>query len=243
VRRRSSFDSSRTRAASLWSTTRRTVTAPQARIVHRPTSWRFGLSRGRHRAHGLPGGAYSEDRGAVLGVRQVRHDPRQQRGFSPEEVLAGLCDAVARNLRHRSSRVAGCHPGRIRGGVASNAGVLGAVRRAFGLDDGLTVPPITRILPLQVRRFSRWRLSLTTSRCRCRIRADMGRNAQAVHGSRYTPARPNYPRSVARLGERRPVFLGIDVGSVSTNLAVVDNDAEVLWELYVRTRARPSSGS
>lgn len=35
------------------------------------------------------------------------------------------------------------------------------------------------------------------------------------------------------------VFLGVDVGSVSTNLALVSEDNEVLWTLYLRTRGQP----
>lgn len=35
------------------------------------------------------------------------------------------------------------------------------------------------------------------------------------------------------------VYLGIDVGSVSTNVAVLDEAGEVLDTLYVRTQGRP----
>lgn len=35
------------------------------------------------------------------------------------------------------------------------------------------------------------------------------------------------------------VFLGIDVGSVSTNLALLDDDLRVVYDLYLRTSGRP----
>lgn len=35
------------------------------------------------------------------------------------------------------------------------------------------------------------------------------------------------------------MYLGIDIGSVSTNLAVLNRDGEVLHTLYIRTRGRP----
>jgi predicted CoA-substrate-specific enzyme activase len=35
------------------------------------------------------------------------------------------------------------------------------------------------------------------------------------------------------------VFLGIDVGSVSTNLALLDEDLRVIYDLYLRTSGRP----
>jgi len=37
-------------------------------------------------------------RGAAR-VRQERHDPRAAEGYSPAEILRGLCDAVARNFK------------------------------------------------------------------------------------------------------------------------------------------------
>lgn len=36
-----------------------------------------------------------------------------------------------------------------------------------------------------------------------------------------------------------PVFLGIDIGSVTTKLAVIDNDGRVLKGIYTKTQARP----
>ena len=41
------------------------------------------------------------------------------------------------------------------------------------------------------------------------------------------------------LEDRREVFLGIDVGSVSTNFALVDGEGNLLKEIYVRTQGRP----
>ena len=34
-------------------------------------------------------------------------------------------------------------------------------------------------------------------------------------------------------------FLGIDVGSVSTNLVVIDEDGRLLSKVYLRTRGQP----
>jgi len=36
-----------------------------------------------------------------------------------------------------------------------------------------------------------------------------------------------------------PAYLGIDIGSVSTNLAVIDEEGEVIKTIYTRTKARP----
>src|SRR5664279_5070667 len=66
----------------------------------------------------------------------------QQKGYSPAEILRGLCDAVARNFK--SSIVKGRPveaPVALIGAVSQNAGVTGALREAFSLADGdLLVP-------------------------------------------------------------------------------------------------------
>src|SRR6185369_15693365 len=66
----------------------------------------------------------------------------QQKGYSPAEILRGLCDAVARN--YKSSVVKGRpvgSPVALIGAVTQNAGVSNALREAFGLTgDQLFVP-------------------------------------------------------------------------------------------------------
>src|SRR6516165_6531684 len=66
----------------------------------------------------------------------------QQKGYSPAEILRGLCDAVARNFK--SSIVKGRPveaPVALIGAVSQNAGVVGALREAFSLTpDQLFVP-------------------------------------------------------------------------------------------------------
>ena len=66
----------------------------------------------------------------------------QQKGYSPAEILRGLCDAVARNFK--SSIVKGRPveaPVALIGAVSQNAGVTLALREAFSLsEDALLVP-------------------------------------------------------------------------------------------------------
>ena len=66
----------------------------------------------------------------------------QQKGYSPAEILRGLCDAVARNFK--SAIVKGRPvetPVALIGGVSQNAGVTGALREAFALSaEQLFVP-------------------------------------------------------------------------------------------------------
>jgi len=73
----------------------------------------------------------------------------QQKGYSPAEVLGGLCDAVARNFR---TAVVRSHPVEepvaLIGGVAANEAVVRAMGEAFGLTDGrLVVPEMFSYIP------------------------------------------------------------------------------------------------
>ena len=69
----------------------------------------------------------------------------QQKGYSPAEILRGLCDAVARNFK--SAIVKGRPveaPVALIGAVSQNEGVTGALREAFGLaGEQLFVPAST----------------------------------------------------------------------------------------------------
>ena len=69
----------------------------------------------------------------------------QQRGFKPEEVLKGLCDAVVRNFKGSITKGKEIHlPAALIGGVAANPGVVQAVRSHFdcGTDGDLIGPDL-----------------------------------------------------------------------------------------------------
>ena len=111
----------------------------------------------------------------------------QQKGYSPAEILRGLCDAVARNFK--SSIVKGrpvATPAALIGAVSQNAGVVGALREAFSLTaEQLSFPRSTPGAGRSARQFWRrksrgsgpsWRSTgcgstIPTKACRIRIRS------------------------------------------------------------------------
>jgi predicted CoA-substrate-specific enzyme activase len=172
----------------------------------------------------------------------------QQKGFSTDQILRGLCEAVARNFK--SSIVKGrqvVSPVAFVGGVAANAGVRDALREMFKLQESDFIVPDLHC----------WMTAL-------------GASMLAAEGTRK-PAAPSFPRlqidsatandfpstealslaqvtllrntvsPAAPLASSGPVdaYLGIDVGSVSTNLVVIDSTGDVLKEIYVPTAGRP----
>ncbi len=174
----------------------------------------------------------------------------QQKGFSPAEVLRGLCDAVARNFRAavvRSHAVEA--PVVLLGGVASNAAVVQAMREAFELDETqLAVPEHFAHVPAVGA-------AVAATRVEPAAGAGVGAGAESPSDVEAADGFPRQsPLSLERCvllrdrvqayqppfgADRIDAYLGIDIGSVSTNLVVVDVEGRVIAEIYTRTQGRP----
>jgi len=173
----------------------------------------------------------------------------QQKGYSPAEVLGGLCSAVARNFRAavvRSHPVEG--PVVFIGGVAANEAVARALADVFNLGDGeLTIPPGFGHIPA----IGAAAAAATADRAADLTRMDALRAASdSAHGV-FPTTEPLGMDNVVLLRDRAETrrvhpgagkvdaFLGLDIGSVSTNVVLVDLDGRVITEIYTRTQGRP----
>ncbi len=173
----------------------------------------------------------------------------QQKGYSPPEVLRGLCNAVARNFR---TAVVRSHPVVppvvLIGGVAANEAVVRAMREAFELgEDELIIPEaFAHILAVGAAAIA----SQASDAVDLSRMSDLRAASDSTHG--VFPTTPplsmdrvlllrdrDVPRELPFDSERIDVYLGIDVGSVSTNLVVIDDDGCVVHEIYTRTQGRP----
>lgn len=174
----------------------------------------------------------------------------QQKGYSPAEILRGLCDAVARNFK--SAIVKGRKveaPVALIGAVSQNAGVTAALAEAFELGgrEALVVP----------REYA-WCGAIGTAMLEAeesRKRSILEIHRLAQHDSLAPAAaqdsRPLSTENVAQLrdrvgiyippadGSRIPAYLGLDIGSVSTNVVVIDDMGAVIHDVYLRTAGRP----
>lgn len=185
----------------------------------------------------------------------------QQIATPLEEIVAGLCFAVARNFK--GSIVKGrilVEPVSFHGGVAANKGMVRAFREVFGFEQFLVPEDFALMGALGaslkdrdegiVNRFDLERL---------------GELIQAVHFSEYGhkplisvgddfPARHPENSSKSEIQSSKfednkletqnakvktPAFLGIDIGSISTNLAVIDSRGHLLAKRYLMTAGRP----
>ncbi|MBP2674668.1 MAG: CoA-substrate-specific enzyme activase [Deltaproteobacteria bacterium] len=172
----------------------------------------------------------------------------QQKGYSPEEILKGLCEAVARNFKSNINKGKDAVPAiALVGGLFANSGVVRAIRDVFGFAAADVV------VPRGFAHMSAFGAAMAAAE-RGGDRDDR-RAVAARPGGEETAeqAFPSWPPlvtdNVVFLRDRvQPppavvghpeLFLGIDIGSVSTNFALVDWEGNLLKEIYVRTQGRP----
>jgi len=175
----------------------------------------------------------------------------QQIGAPLADIVAGLCFAVARNFKGAILRGRAL-PERVAfmGGVALNRGVVRAFSEVLGLP-GLTVPQRPTVMGAlgaalwgreRPAELARPEPELLRAAARARGKGEAPRARLIQPGDRFAARHLDFdPDQVAPLPEAGTVdvYMGIDVGSISTNLAVVDEAGRLLAKRYLRTASRP----
>src|ERR1022692_2987336 len=171
----------------------------------------------------------------------------QQKGYSPAEILRGLCDAVARNFK--SSIVKGRPveaPVALIGAVSQNVGVTEALREAFSLSQS----------DLLVPEEYAWSGAIGTAMLEAeephkRSILEIHRLRQHDTEEKVQDTHPLSTEHVVQLRDRVgvyvpppndepiPAYLGLDIGSVSTNVVAIDEFGTVIHDIYLRTAGRP----
>lgn len=173
----------------------------------------------------------------------------QQKGFKPPEVLKGLCEAVVRNFKGTITKGKEILPPvAFIGGVAANKGVVKAVKTFFELGDHEFFVPT----------YYAWMGAIGTAL----LAVSTQETTKPFHWQNswvHSPqSNDNFPgteplrldkvillrhliKPYTSKGKRNKsgAYLGLDIGSVSTNLVVVDEAGDVVKEIYTRTDARP----
>ncbi|MBM3286915.1 MAG: hypothetical protein FJY88_06140 [Candidatus Eisenbacteria bacterium] len=170
----------------------------------------------------------------------------QQKGYQPPEVLRGLCETVARNFRSAVAKGKTPRtPVLFVGGVAANEMVVESLARVFELDGGIQVPThhashaaigcALREATADTHR------SLTYEDLR-EVRRDAGDlpHTRPLSMQKVVSLRDRViPFDLPADGPPIEAALGIDVGSVSTNVVLLTRDGQMVREIYTRTQARP----
>jgi len=171
----------------------------------------------------------------------------QQKGYSPAEILRGLCDAVARNFK--SAIVKGRPvqaPVALIGAVSQNPAITGALREAFSLAEADLFVPAEFAWAGAIGS-----AILEAEEPRKRSILEVHRLRQHDTEDRVQDTHPLATENVVQLrdrvgfyapppdGETIPAYLGLDIGSVSTNVVVLDEFGAVVHDVYLRTAGRP----
>jgi predicted CoA-substrate-specific enzyme activase len=163
------------------------------------------------------------------------------------DIVAGLCFSVARNFRGSIVRGRPLRPRvSFMGGVALNQGMVRAFKEVFRLNDLVVPEHVTQMGAIGACLKAMAEGSARTLDLEALRRAA---RRQALDQPAHPPLLAEGDRLAERhFGERSSVpprdrpgraYLGIDVGSISTNLAVIDESGRVLSKRYLRTASRP----
>jgi len=178
----------------------------------------------------------------------------QQQATPTSDIIAGLCLALARNLKS----TLGCgrefvRPFVFTGGVAANVGVVRALEQVFELGDGeLLVPDehfftgaIGAVLVAKTRECIENNGEIQLEK----IDSYLARRGTAVENAprRRALGKPTLPppesvvygHLLSDPAEPINAYLGVDVGSISTNVVVMDEQKRVLAKEYLMTAGRP----
>jgi predicted CoA-substrate-specific enzyme activase len=187
-------------------------------------------------------GASIAGRCAVFAKSDMIH--LQQKGVGIREIAYGLCLALARNfigtvLRGREARP----PVALAGGGALNAGLVRAFGELLGADDVSVLPEPVFVGAigagvLAARGGPRLRLADVLER----LQPPASRSEQRHATSAVGDAGPSAEQAAVCSDDgRSPVaaFLGVDLGSVSTDFALLRPDGTLVDGIYLPTRGRP----
>ncbi len=179
----------------------------------------------------------------------------QQKATPSHDIVAGVCFAMARNFKSTVSSARALEPPvYFHGGVAANAGIVRAFRQVLNLaQDDLRVPEHFAVMgAIGAVLAARQNLGATSSEVAnlslARMDAFLEAQQTRPHAAALDPLGPALEMVAYResemasrpvVGERIPAYLGVDVGSISTNLVVLDADKRVLAKRYLMTAGAP----
>jgi predicted CoA-substrate-specific enzyme activase len=173
----------------------------------------------------------------------------QQIATPDYDIVAGLCFAVARNFKSSIARGKKFEkPIAFEGGVAANPGMVRAFTELLELEKGeLIIPKHFNVMGALgaallageentvVQDFDPEKI---TAYLKYRTVAESGRDALSFDfpdTKYYDVTLAERPKDIDNL----EVFLGIDVGSLSTNVVLIDKDHHVVARRYLMTEGRP----
>ncbi|MEE9523378.1 MAG: acyl-CoA dehydratase activase [Thermodesulfovibrionales bacterium] len=175
----------------------------------------------------------------------------QQIATPVEDIVSGLCFAVARNFKGSIAKGREIMtPVSFQGGVAANPGVRRAFSEILDIDD-LIIPEHfacmgaigAALKSMGDNTFNTIDLADFDNLARETVYSFSSLkplvNNTDDFSARHVLKDHMIPPPVNRNNGKAPAFMGIDIGSISTNLAVIDTQGNVLARRYLMTAGRP----
>ncbi|MFB0556907.1 MAG: acyl-CoA dehydratase activase, partial [Dehalococcoidia bacterium] len=176
----------------------------------------------------------------------------QQEGTSQEEIIAGLCYALARNyISNLGKGRRFVKPVAFQGGVAANKGVAKAFEELLELKPGeLIIPEYFKVMGAfgaaitasERHSDTPIKLQVATEVLR-RYLAKKANEAEVGHLRRLIyngdGSTPLDECPIFGKQQKSKVYMGVDVGAVSTNIVVLDENKKLLAMKYLMTGGNP----
>ena len=167
----------------------------------------------------------------------------QQKGVPKDEIAAGLCFSLARNYLSALCRGKIPKPPILfQGGVAANKGVARAFREILNLGENeLMIPEnfgVMGAIGAAIKAFESENKKTTISE----IVEKFSQSSDFIEESDLAPIRFENVTEIKKEDEPKDLsalFLGIDVGSVSTKGALIDKNRNVIASAYLPTAGKP----
>ncbi len=182
----------------------------------------------------------------------------QQIATPDYDIVAGLCYALARNFKSNIGKGKPfVKPISFQGGVAANVGMRKAFKDVLELSDGELIIPKdfasmgaigAVFVTMESQEIGKGWLGLERLNQYLREHREEQTSLQRLCLSSHHSILPSPLRSPVReeegkvefsRGSRIEAYLGLDVGSISTNLVVIDREKKVLSKRYLMTAGRP----
>lgn len=172
----------------------------------------------------------------------------QQIATPVHDIVAGLCFAVARNFisslgRGKTIRF----PAIFQGGVSSNIGMIRAFRELLDAQDGDLVIPEhnTSMGAIGAVMHNMANGAVAKNGYKGIVELDNYINGEKSRGKSFDPL--TSPESdirkevhkIPELDDKYPVYLGLDIGSLSTNVVLIDDQNRVIARRYLPTASKP----
>ncbi|MBN1592967.1 MAG: CoA activase [Candidatus Coatesbacteria bacterium] len=172
----------------------------------------------------------------------------QQEGTPVHDIVGGLCYAMARSFKSNVVKGAKMRPlVSFQGGVASNEALVKALKEILGLSDGemlvhelhSVAGAIGACLHYLKSKDMPERYFKGLDRLEAFLEAPSGEQKSLPILSLKDVSLPT--ENVKHCDDDTPVkvYIGIDVGSISTNVVAIDDDLNLLAKCYLMTAGRP----